>query len=240
MRHQTKVLKSAPNLDRATALSALKAGLRKGARIQSFTKEGNQWVAQVRVAEFPPKKDDGGGDPFGGSPEDSGDDFGSDESDDSGDSEDDGGDDKPKPPKKDKGPKGDEGDDLGSDSEVVGLLKQILEALGGGQSDLGVPPPPGDLGLDEGGPKGPPKGGPEGGPDEELAGLVGEEIIPTLASQFKQVAGKLPTVTISSPDTGKSIKQAKAEIEQAGRPYGYKVTRAVRENGKLRVVASVR
>jgi hypothetical protein len=238
MRHQTKVLKSAPNLDRATALSALKAGLRKGARIQSFTKQGNQWVAQVRMAEFPPKKDDEGGDPFGGKPEDSGDDFGGSD-DESDDSEDKGGDDKPKPPKKDK--KDDKGgDDLGGDSEVVDLLKQILEAVGGGQSDLGVPPPPGDLGLDEAGPEGPPKGGPEGGPDDELAGLVGEDIIPTLASQFKQVAGKLPTVTISSPDSGKSIRQAKAEIEQAGRPYGYKVTRAVRENGKLRVVASVR
>ena len=72
---------------------------------------------------------------------------------------------------------------------------------------------------------------------------TGDDQIPTFASlqdQFQTVAGRLPTVVVSRPDNGQSVKQAKQQVEAAGKPFGYRVAKVVKEDGKLRVVATVR
>jgi hypothetical protein len=231
MRYTSKTLYSKPGLKRETALKALQASpaFRQGSVIEDFKRQGDRWVAKVRVAEFPPPKDEeaDGLDSAVESDDDS------DEDDDSDD------------PVVPKGKKDDDGDgDKGKSKEdqILDLLHKVLEAVGAGESDLDplgdledgpVPPPPGDLGLDK----------PSKKERAKSEGPTGEEMIPTFSSlddQFRAVAGKLPTVVVSRPDDGKSIKQAKAEVEAAGSKYGYKVAKAVREDGKLRVVASVR
>ena len=198
MKLVSKTLFSKPGINRKTALTALQKSpiFTEGSYIEDFTRKGNRWVASVKIAEFPPAKDEMVEDSDDiVIPEDSGDD-------------------EPKKPDhkdEDKGSK---------DDEILDLLHQILDAGGGGgKSDLS--PLDDELGL-------------EGG----LEGLGGD--LDELDEQFKAVAGKLATVVISRPDDGKSIKQAKAEIDRAGRPYGYRVAKAVREGGKLKVVASVR
>lgn len=232
MRYTSKTLYSKPGLKREMALKALQASpaFRQGSIIEDFKRQGDRWVAQVRIAEFPPPKDEES-DGLDAAVESDGDDEDEDE------------DDSPVVPKGEKDDDGD-GEDKGKSKEdqILDLLHKVLEAVGG-EADLDplgdledgpVPPPPGDLGLD---------GPPSKKERAKKEGPTGEEMIPTFASldqQFKAVAGKLPTVVVSRPDDGKSIKQAKAEVEAVGSKYGYKVAKAVREDGKLRVVASVR
>ena len=234
MRYTSKTLYSKPGLKREVALKALQSSpaFRQGSIIEDFTRQGDRWVAKVKVAEFPPPKDEKAEDSVDEAVESSDDD--DDDSDD---------DDSPVVPKGDKDDDGDGDKGKSKEDQILDLLHKVLEAVGG-ESDLDplgdledgpVPPPPGDLGLDA--PAGPSK--------KERAkkeGPTGEDMMAfsSLDDQFKAVAGKLPTVVVSRPDDGKSIKQAKAEVEAAGSKYGYKVAKAVREGGKLRVVASVR
>lgn len=232
MRYTSKTLYSKPGLKREMALKALQASpaFRQGSIIEDFKRQGDRWVAKVKIAEFPPPKDE----------EADGMDDAAVESDDSDDEEEDG-DDDPVVPKGDKDDDGDGDKGKSKEDQILDLLHKVLEAVGG-DADLDplgdledgpVPPPPGDLGLDK----------PSKKERAKKEGPTGEEMIPTFSSldeQFKAVAGKLPTVVVSRPDDGKSIKQAKAEVEAAGSKYGYKVAKAVREGGKLRVVASVR
>lgn len=239
MRFTSKTLYSKPGLKRETALKALQASpaFRQGSIIEDFQRQGDRWVAKVRVAEFPPPKD-----------EDSDGLDAAAESDDDGDEDDDSDDDGPVVPKSEKDDDSDGDKGKSKEDQILDLLHKVLEAVGGeadldplgGEDPLGdledgpVPPPPGDLGLD---------GPPSKKERAKKEGPTGEEMIPTFSSlddQFKAVAGKLPTVVVSRPDDGKSIKQAKAEVEAVSSKYGYKVAKAVREDGKLRVVASVR
>ena len=232
MRYTSKTLYSKPGLKRETALKALQASpaFRQGSVIEDFKRQGDRWVAKVRVAEFPPPKDE----------EADGLDSAA-KSDDDSDEDDDDSDDPVVP----KGKKDDDGDgDKGKSKEdqILDLLHKVLKAVGAGESDLDplgdledgpVPPPPGDLGLDK----------PSKKERAKNEGPTGDDMIATFSSlddQFKAVAGKLPTVVVSRPDDGKSIKEAKSEVEAVSSKYGYKVAKAVRENGKLRVVASVR
>lgn len=219
MRYTSKTLYSKPGLKRETALKALQASpaFRQGSVIEDFTREGNRWVAKVKVAEFPPKSD-GAEDKV-------------EEKDDKGDD--------PVVPKSEKDDDKSGKGKKSKEDEIIDLLHKVLEAVGG-EADLDplgdledgpVPPPPGDLGLDK--------------PKKDKAkseGPTGEDIMAfsSLDDQFKAVAGKLPTVVVSRPDDGKTIKEAKDEVEATASKYGYKVAKAVREDGKLRIVASVR
>lgn len=240
MRYQSKTLYSKPGLKREVALKALQTSpaFRQGSVIEDFKRQGDRWIAKVKVAEFPPPKDEEVEDKIEDAVEES----------DEDEDDDDSSDDSPVVPesKEDDDGDGDKGESKSKEDQIIDLLHKVLDAVGGGESDLDplgdledgpVPPPPGDLGLED---------KPAGGSKKERAkkeGPTGEEMIPTFSSledQFKAVAGKLPTVVVSRPDDGKSIKQAKEEVEAVGSKYGYKVAKAVREDGTLRVVASVR
>jgi hypothetical protein len=63
-----------------------------------------------------------------------------------------------------------------------------------------------------------------------------------LAGQFAAVAGKVPTVVLSTPNDGRSIGEIVSEVREAVSPHGYQVkqAKAFPQEGKVRVLASVR
>ena len=153
---KTETIRRPANISKEAALAGLKASGKEVVSLEEVGDDitGREYVATVKVAEFPPAKDDGGdeggGNPFGGSDE--------------------GGDDKPK----DDEPSEDKTDDEGSDkpkedgegddkpkepkmSEVMDLMTAIAEKLG--------VPLPGDEGLGEDplAPEGEPMGLPDVG-----------------------------------------------------------------------------
>lgn len=60
-----------------------------------------------------------------------------------------------------------------------------------------------------------------------------------LASRIASLAGKVPTITVSASEN-MSIKEAKAELEAAAAPFGYKVKQIKRVDGRPRALLSVR
>jgi hypothetical protein len=225
-----------------------------GSEVLDVKRRGDKWVATLlepKTAEFPPKGDDEDTDAAPPKAEGS-------DSEDSPPSED--GDKGESPPKGDKSegkPKGGEKAELGA---VLDLLSAIADKLGivppgavpGAEDPLspdGGPPPP---------PPGPPgAGGPPGGPEGPGVGGAGHQEI---VHRTKLKPGDTPpgVTPIGSPafastnqlsrmasfdafdDTpGKSIKQAKAELEELYGPHGFKVRQIKRVESGRRLAAKL-
>lgn len=191
------------------------------ARLASFEREGQLFVATLVTAEFPPPSDgddeESAGPPH---PEPDGDEDGGPSDHDGDEPDSDDGGEKKSPPKKDGEGKG------GTEHQMLEVLKAIAEALGA--------PVPGDEGAVPGeheGPLPPPPGGPAGPPmppgppmDKKpplpppaapsgggLGGL-GAPMAKTIVSSIaKQAAGRR-SVVVWRPQEDATLKQAAAEI----------------------------
>lgn len=199
-------------MDIQDALKLLRTKFPKAKVAKLEIDDHNQYVAHIRVAEFPPK-DDGGGEDEGGGGEKEAPAF----------EEDDGGEDAgpPAPPApKDEGGKG--------GGELMSLVKQIAEAVGvgGGEDPMGGPDVgPGMPGL---GPDLPDVGAP--------SGMAADKPLPPPA--MKHNAPGVPggasfakrTMTVWREDDGVSredfLREAKAFFP------GYRVAKVERHMGK--------
>lgn len=231
-----------------------------GSEILSLTKRGNKWVAvllEPKTAEFPPAakdesnsappqfEDDDDGPPGDDAPEA-----------DSGDSEGPEGDAKPSGEDKGDKPKSEKAE-LG---ELVALVHQIIDHLGigadpaamgaedgsmPGPDGLPLPPPPGA-------PDGPPPhGGPPGGGGQPQVvmhktklkpGDVPPGQLPIGAPAFSSTAPLHRMASFDAFDDDakqKTIKQAKAELEELYGPHGFKVRQIKRVEGGTRIAAKL-
>lgn len=224
-----------------------------GSEILGIKRQGEKWVATLlepKHAEFPPPKDEDS-DSEAPPTDDSGDESSPSESSDDGESS---GPPKPKG-EGEEGPKG-KGGEKAEIAAALDLLHQIADALGiipagaapGAEDPLapGGPPPP---------PPGPPGGGGAGGPG--LGGPGHQEVIhrtkmkpgdtppgvtPIGAPAFASVKTQLSRMASfdAFDDTpGKTVKQAKAELEALYGPHGFKVRQIRRVEGGKRLAAKL-
>lgn len=229
-----------------------------GSEILSLTKSGSKWVAvllQPKTAEFPPPKDDDT-DSESKPPQfedvDSGPEDDSPEKDE-GDSE---------GPESDEKPS-DSGDKPKSEKaelgELVSLIHQIADHLGlgadpaaPGAEDGPMPGPDGPpLPPPPGAPDGPPHGGPGGAGDPQIVlhktklkpGDVGPGQLPIGAPAFSSTQEaplhRMASFDAFDDDAQKSIKQAKAELEEMYGPHGFKVRQIKRVEGGTRIAAKL-
>jgi hypothetical protein len=223
-----------------------------GSEVLDVKRRGDKWVATLlepKTAEFPPKDDEDTDAPP--EPKAESDDEGpkdsSSESDDS--------------PKSDGPPKGDKPPGKGGEKAEIGAVLDLLTAIA---DKLGIAPPGAVPGAEDPlSPDGPPPpppgppgaGGPPGGPDDGVGGPGHQEIV----HRTKLKPGDTPpgVTPIGAPafassnlsrmasfdafdDTpGKSIKQAKAELEELYGPHGFKVRQIKRVEGGRRLAAKL-
>lgn len=232
---------SATNISRETARASLESNF-DGAEVLDLKRRGDQWIATIlepKTAEFPPKDDDS----EDSAPPKFEEDDASDSDGPDGPPEDSDGGEGEGPPKAEKkeGPKGEL-------NEVLNLIQAIADKLG-------IVPGPAAPGAEDplapDGPPMPPPGPPVGPPSPH--GGVGGEGHQEIVHRTKLKPGDTPpgVTPIGSPafassqlsrmasfdafdDTpGKSIKQAKAELEAIYGPHGFKVRQIKRvENGQ--------
>lgn len=190
MNYVKRTVQSQPGLSQEQALTSLQShpSFKAGTRIASIRRKGSKWVAELlepKLAGPPPAFADDGGDDegapdAGGSEPDEGPDEGPDgppSDGPDGPPSDEGGEDGP--PSGEKKPKGEKGGKPNVEAEILHVLQQILQAVGGdapGPEGMGGPdalgpdaggpaaPPAPHHGPGPGGPDGPPHGGPAGPP----------------------------------------------------------------------------
>lgn len=210
------------------------------AEILEVKRRGDKWVATLlepKTAEFPPPKDDDS-DSEDGPPKDDA----SEDSEDSPPSPDGGEGDGP--PKKEGPPKGGEKAELGA---VLDLLHAIADSLGvvpGGAAPGAEDP------LAPGGPPGPPPPGPEGlgGPGHQeivhrtkmKPGDTPPGVTPIGAPAFASTQlSRMASFDAYDDTPGKSVKQAKAELERLYGPHGFQVRQIKRVEGGKRLIAKL-
>jgi len=216
-------------------------------RVASIKRKGDAWVAEIlqKVAEFPPPKDDGGGDEGGSdsapdTPEDEpvGDEGPADSDPTDGPPSDEGPD----------GPPSDKGDDKGDGAQhqILHLLHEIAQALGvGGPADglapgdepgLGGPPP--GPGGDAGGPPATP-------PHKMPTKLKPGEVLPTqtpIGSPAFSSTQKVATQTVQSGVVNPkemTPSQAVADLERQFTGYKVKDLYFDRESSTYRALLSI-
>lgn len=220
---EPRTVRSRPNMTQEEALISLQRTARKHKEeIISFRRQGNTWVAQLRVAEFPPSDDSESGPPDDDGPpkEESSD---SESSDDSGD---DGGSPDGPPSPGDPSADGHKGEEKGELHLLVSLVEQIADKLGivpgGGDHML----PPGDE------PAGPMPPAPPGGGDSGMgsAGKSGPlptklhpgEVLPHQTPVGSPAFASKKSFTIKA-NVKMSATQAMTELNGAYGPQGYEV-----------------
>lgn len=250
MEYITRTVESRAGLSQEEALASLQdhPQFKAGTKIKSIRQHQDHWVAKLlepKVAEFPPQEndDDDDDDDSEDGPEVEVKAAPSDSEGDSEDSGDDSGDSKP--------PFAKEGPDVepeleakGELGEVLGILHQIVEALGIGKPD-GLP------GVDEafGEAPGPAAGGPPhkgpgrppgtGAPKAPGAGPAGRPLrdVPPGTNPMSGFAKTIPSFTATTEES-LSVKEAKADLEKTFE--GYRVKQIKRQDGKLHALLSIR
>lgn len=214
-----------------------------GTEVLELKRRGNQWVATLlepKHAEFPPPKDDDNEEKTDSDESPSKDESGSE------------GDDAPKGegPPKPEGPKGGEKSELNA---VLDILMAVADKLGVGPGAAAPGaednPMPGD------GPPPPPSPAPPGG---GLGGPGHQEVVhrtklkpgdtppgvtpvgsPAFASVQEQQLSRMASFDAFDDTPGKSIKQAKAELEAMYGPHGFTVRQIKRVEGGKRLAAKL-
>jgi hypothetical protein len=236
---------SATKLSREQARDSLERYF-DNSEIVSLQRRGSEWVATLMVphvaADNPFSDDSADSD---GPPVPDSKPKGDSDSDDSGDSD---------SPSSDGPPKAKDGDDKGPESpkgelaEVVTILHAIADKLGLGPGDpMGGDPMAGPMDGPPGPPPGPPGAPPAGPPGDQKQHVVHERALkpgeaapgttpigaPAFASVNSAKLARMQSFDAFDDTPGKSIRQAKEELEQQFGPLGFQVRQIKRvENGQ--------
>lgn len=215
-----------------------------GSEILELHRRGDKWVATLlmpKQAEFPPKDDDDGEEKSESKPKSEGDSEGSA---DSGASE--------GPPKADKPPvPGEEGPGPGGLEHTLAELSTLVHAIA---DHMGIGPGP-DVGVPGAedpmappGPPMPPPAGPPGAPPishQEIThktklkpGDTPPGVTPIGSPAFSSIQ-RMASFDAFDDTPGKSIKEAKAELEELYGPHGFKVRQIKRVENGTRLAAKL-
>lgn len=229
---------SAANISREKAKASLERQF-EGAEVLDISRRGNKWVATLlepKTAEFPPPKDEEKEtETDAPEPKDT-------DSEDGPPSKDDAAPEKSDGPPKPEGPKGEKAEI----SALMDLVTQIADKLG--IVPGGAAPGAEDAPLPDG-PPAPPAGPPA--PSPHHPGVGGEDhqeivhrtklkpgdtppgVTPIGAPAFASTLARVGSFDAFDDTPGKSIKEAKAELEALYGPHGFKVRQIKRvENGQ--------
>jgi hypothetical protein len=248
MLYQKRIVKApAKGMTREAAVDSIRSSTQfaDGTEILDIKRRGDKWVATLlepHTAEFPPPPDDS--EDNGGPPKAEKSESSDSDSDSKGPPD---GDKGPKPPEGDKGPSGEMAMMMDLMMAIADKLGVVPGAAAPGAEDS---PMPGEVPPPPPGPPGPSAGGPAGGPPghQEIVhktklkpGDTPPGVTPIGAPAFASTnqLSRMASFDAFDDTPGKSIKQAKDELEAIYGPHGFKVRQIKRVEGGTRLAAKL-